>query len=149
MKSTLRLIACSAILAIAAPSLVTAADKPAAPAEKAAAKEPAKAKEKLTPLYAEVDSITDALLTVKGTGSDLTFVINADTKITKDKAHKEPATTADVKVGQWVGGSYSKAADGSNVLHSLHLGVNQKGEPAAKSSATPAPKGDQPAKPKQ
>ncbi len=145
MKSTLRLIACSAIIAIAAPSFVTAAEKPAAPAEKPAAK----AKEKLTPLYAEVDSITDALLTVKGTGPDLKFVINADTKITKDKAHKEPATTADVKVGQWVGGSWSKAADGSNVLHSLHLGVNQKGEPAAKGGATPAPKGGQPAKPKQ
>ncbi len=139
------------MLALAAPAVVSAAEKPAA--EKPAAKEPAKAKEKLTPLYAQVESITDTLLTVKGTGPDLKFVINSDTRITKDKAHKEAATVADVKEGQWVGGSYSKAADGSNVLHSLHLGVSQNGPSAAKGgSATkgePAAKGDQPAKPKQ
>ncbi len=133
MKSFIRIISCFALLAVAAPSLIFAADKPAA------ATEPAKTKEKLTPLYAEVDSITDTLLTVKGTGPDLKFVINADTKISKDKAHKEPATTSDVKAGQWIGGSYSKAADGSNVLHSLHLGVSQKGEQPAKPAAKPKP----------
>jgi hypothetical protein len=151
MKTYPRIIGCLVILALAAPALVSAADKPTA--EKPAAKEPAKAKEKLTPLYAQVDSITDTLLTVKGTGPDLKFVINSDTRITKDKAHKEAATVADVKEGQWVGGSYSKAADGSNVLHSLHLGVSQTGPSGAKGgSATkgePAAKGDQPAKPKQ
>ena len=34
--------------------------------------------------------------------------------------HLQDATVkvADVKPGQWVGGSYSKAADGTNTLHS-------------------------------
>jgi len=126
MKSTLRIISVFTLLSIAAPCLVFAADKPAVTTE------PIKAKSKFTPLYAEVESITDTLLTVKGAGPDLKFVINAETKITRDKAHKEPAKASEVKVGQWIGGSYTKAADGSNVLHSLHLGVNQKGEQPAK-----------------
>ncbi|MDR3405578.1 MAG: hypothetical protein P4L99_23990 [Chthoniobacter sp.] len=130
MKSSLRILSCFAVLATSTPCLVFAADAPAA--TPAAAAEPAKAKSKFTPLYAQVDSITDTLLTVKGTGPDLKFVINAETKITKDKAHKEAAKPSDVKVGQWIGGSYTKAADGSNVLHSLHLGVSQKGEGIAK-----------------
>jgi hypothetical protein len=111
---------------VAAPGVAMAADKTAA--EATPAKEKTKEKAKYTPLYAQVEAITDTELTVKGTGPDTKFVINAETKITKDKAHKEPAKASDVKVGQWVGGSYTKAADGSNVLHSLHLGVNQKGE---------------------
>ena len=131
MKSSLRILSSIAIFAVATPCLVSAADAPAAtPAAAAAAK--AKAKSVYTPLYAQVDSITDTLLTVKGSGPDLKFVINAETKISSDKAHKVPAKASDAKVGQWVGGSYTKAADGSNVLHSLHLGVNQKGEQSAK-----------------
>ena len=152
MKTYPRIIGCLVILALATPAVISAAEK--STAEKpAAAKEPAKAKEKLTPLYAQVDSISDTELTVKGSGPDLKFVINSETRITKDKAHKEAATVADVKAGQWIGGSYSKGADGSNVLHSLHLAVNQNGPSAGKGgSATkgePAAKGDQPAKPKE
>ena len=123
MKSTIKIVSLLALLSFAAPCFVSAADTPAA-AEKTA--EPKKAKSKFTPLYAQVDSITPALLTVKGTG-ETKFVISAETKITKDKAHKEAATVADVKAGQWIGGSYAKAADGSNVLHSLHLAVSQDG----------------------
>lgn len=123
MKTSLKTIACLAILALAAPCLVSAEDKAATPAAS-----PAKSKSKYTPLYAQVESITDTLLTVKGEGADTKFVINADTKITKDKAHKEVAKPSDVKVGQWIGGSYTKDAEGNNVLHSLHLGVSQKGE---------------------
>ena len=120
MKSLFQILSVIALLLIATPRVGFAEDKPAAAT-------PAKAANKYTPLYAQVDSITDTLLTVKGTGPDLKFVINADTKITKDKAHKEAAKTSDVQPGQWIGGSYTKAADGSNVLHSLHLGVSQKG----------------------
>ena len=125
MKTSLRIIACMALFAFAAPALVAADEKPAAaPAAPAA---PAKEKSKYTPLYAQVDSITDSLLTVKGSGPKISNLSSTPKpKITKDKAHKETATAADVKVGQWIGGSYTKAADGSNVLHSLHLGVSQK-----------------------
>jgi hypothetical protein len=124
MKTSLKTLACLAILALAAPCLVSADDKPATPTTAS----PAKGKSKYTPLYAQVESITDTLLTVKSQGADTKFVINADTKITKDKAHKEVAKPSDVKVGQWIGGSYTKDAEGNNVLHSLHLGVSQKGE---------------------
>ncbi len=126
MKSTFKLLSLLALLTIAVPSIVSAEEKPATKTE------PAKGKNKYTPLYAQVESITDTLLTVKGKGPDLKFVINAETKITKDKAHKEVAKASDVKVDQWIGGSYTKAADGSNVLHSLHLDVNQKGEKTEK-----------------
>jgi hypothetical protein len=131
MKSTLRILGLLAVLAIAAPGFVSAADK-----TDAKPKAEGKAKGKYTPLYAQVDSITDTLLTVKGAGPELKFVINAETKISKDKAHKETATVADVKPGQWVGGSYTKGTDGTNVLHSLHLGVNQKGEKPEKKPMT-------------
>lgn len=131
MKSFLGIIRCIAVLAVAVPSVALSAD-PAATVTAATPAAKVKAKSAYTPLYAQVESITDTLLTVKGTGPELKFVINADTKISKDKAHKEAATASDVKVGQWIGGSYSKAADGSNVLHSLHLGVSQKGEQPAK-----------------
>ena len=115
MKTTFKILSLLTLLVIAAPHSGLADDKPA------------KAKNKYTPLYAQVEAITDTLLTVKGTGPDIKFVINAETKITKDKEHKEAAKPSEVKVGQWIGGSYTKGAAG-NVLHSLHLGVNQKGE---------------------
>ncbi len=126
MKITLQLFSLLALLAFTTPSTF-AEDK--APA-KTEAKE--KAKSKYTPLYAQVDSITDTLLTVKGDGADTKFVIAADTKISKDKKGKEPAKASDVKAGQWIGGSYTKAADGTNTLHSLHLDVDQSGGKAKK-----------------
>ena len=124
MKTTIAFLATLTFFAVSSPHIARCAD--------ATATAPAKPKGKFTPLYAEVEAITDTLLTVKGTGPDTKFVITADTKITKDKGHKEAAKPSDVKVGQWIGGSYSKAADGSNVLHSLHLAVNQKGVAPAK-----------------
>lgn len=143
MKTTLGLLA---LLTLATPCLLSADDKPgikpAAPTVPAipGKADIAKAKGKYTPLYAQVESITATLLTVKGAGPDTKFVINAETKISKDKAHKEAATVADVKPGQWIGGSYTKGADGSNALHSLHLGVNQKGEQPKKGEKPAAPK---------
>jgi hypothetical protein len=132
MKSPIQILGCVSLFALALPCAVLADDKPAAPAAATPAAKPAKAKSVYTPLYARVESITDTELTVKGTGPDTKFVINADTKITSDKAHKVAAKPSEAKVGQWIGGSYTKAADGSNVLHSLHLGVSQKGELSGK-----------------
>lgn len=140
MKCSLRALSCIVVLAVAAPGVTVAADK--ATEKPAVEATPGKEKAKYTPLYAQVESITDTGLTVKGTGPDTKFVINAETKISKDKEHKEPAKASDVKVGQWVGGSYTKAADGTNVLHSLHLGVSQKGDQKGEK------KGEHPAAPK-
>ncbi len=134
MKSTLKIIGLLALLAIAAPSFTFAADK-ADPAPKAEGKGKGKGgKSQYTSLYAQVDSITATELNVKG-GTETKFVINADTKISKDKKGKEPATVADVKVGQYIGGSYTKGADGTNTLHSLHLDVNQDGNKGGKKKA--------------
>jgi len=132
MKSPIQILSCLSLFALALPGALHAEDKPAAPAAATPAAKPAKTKVVYTPLYAQVASITDTELTVKGTGPDTKFVINAETKITSDKAHKVAAKASDAKVGQWIGGSYTKAADGSNVLHSLHLGVSQKGELSGK-----------------
>jgi hypothetical protein len=128
MKSSVKIITAVTFLGLAIPCIVSAEDKPAAAAAGATTTaSPAKGKTKYTPLYAQVESINDTQLVVKGEG-DTKFVINAETKITKDKAHKEVAKPSDVKVGQWIGGSFTKDAEGNNVLHSLHLGVSQKGE---------------------
>ena len=127
MKYTLTLLAAAAVVASFAPVRAHAEDKaPGTTTTAPAAPEKGKAKNKYTALYAQVESITETELVTKG-GTDTKFVINAETKISKDKNGKEPAKTSDVKVGQWIGGSYTKGADGTNVLHSLHLGVNQKG----------------------
>ena len=129
MKSTIKILSLLAVLCVALPSTVSAADK--AKADKSEKKaEPAKGKSVYTPLYAQVESITPTLLTVKA-GAETKFIIAADTKITKDEAHKAAGTVADAKVGQWVGGSYTKT-DAGNVLHSLNFGVSQKGNAGKK-----------------
>jgi hypothetical protein len=128
MKTTLSLLSLLALFAFAVPQTGHADDKPA----KTEAKE--KKKSQYTPLYAQVESITDTELVTKGE-TNTKFVINAETKISKDKAGKEPAKASDVKVGQWVGGSYTKGADGTNTLHSLHLDVDQSGPKKKKKDA--------------
>jgi len=130
MKTTFSLLSLLALLTLAVPQTGRAEEK--APA-KSESKE--KKKSQYTALYAQVESITDTELTVKGDGANTKFVINADTKISKDKAGKEPAKASDVKVGQWIGGSYVRGADGTNTLHSLHLDVDQNGPKKKKDKA--------------
>lgn len=132
MKSTFKILSLLALFTFAIPSNgISKEKKTEAPKTKEKKTEAVKIKDKFTALYAQVEAITDTLLTIKGDGGDTKFVINVETKITKDKEHKEVAKASDVKVGQWVGGSYTKSTEG-NVLHSLHLGVNQEGKGAVK-----------------
>jgi hypothetical protein len=125
MKAILKVLSVLTLLAIAVPHLAYGDDKPA--------KSEKKGDSNLKSLHAQVDSITAELLTVKGDGPDTKFVINAQTKITKSRKDKTASTVADVKPGQWIGGSYSKEADGSNVLHSLHTAISQEGTSSKKS----------------
>jgi hypothetical protein len=118
MKAMLKILSLLAVLAIATPHVAYGDDKPA--------KTEKKSDSKLKSVHAQVDSITPALLTIKGDGPDTKFVINAETKITKSRKDKTASTVADVKPGQWIGGSYTKEADGSNVLHSLHTAISQE-----------------------
>ena len=123
MKAIFKILSLLTLLAIAVPHVAYGDDKPA--------KTEKKEKSDLKSLYAQVDSITDSLLTVKGDG-DTKFVINSETKISKSRKDKTAVAVADVKAGQWVGGSYSKAADGTNTLHSLHTDVDQSGKGGGK-----------------
>jgi hypothetical protein len=54
-----------------------------------------------------------------------TFKVTAETKITKDS---QPATLADAKVGEHVGGTYAKASDGTLTAETLHFGAKPKME---------------------
>ena len=135
MKTSILLTALS--LAFALPTLA-APKKTDEPAEKPAAKSEAKpsgdakAKKNTYPLYGEVVSCNTRTLTIKGGEGkeDRKYTINTETVITKND---KPATTADVKEGQWVGGLLEKATDGNDKVVKLNLSVKQKAaKPAAK-----------------
>lgn len=127
MKKIFNILSIAAAFTLTVPAFA----KDAAKKEAAAVVKPAEKKEEAKktdhlPLYGEIVSITDKLLTVKG-GKDKPnreFVIDAETKITKDE---KPATVKDAKEGQWVGGSYKKG-EKENVLLSLNLSAKQKEE---------------------
>lgn len=111
-----------ALSAVAAPKDDTAAEKPAA---KAPGKGDAKAKKNTYPLYGLVVSCNTRTLTIKGgEGKENSkYTISSDTIVTKDD---KPASTADVKEGQWVGGLLEKATDGNDKVLKLNLSVKQK-----------------------
>ena len=135
MKTSLILTALSLVLAL--PGLA-APKKTDEPAEKPAAKSEAKpsgdakAKKNTYPLYGQVVTATSRTLTIKGGEGkeDRKYTLNAETVITKaDK----PATSEDIKEGQWVGGLLEKATDGNDKVVKLNLSVKQKAaKPAAK-----------------
>jgi hypothetical protein len=99
------------------------------------------AKKSTFPLYGEVAACTDQALTIKGGQGkeDHKYTMTPETKIVKDE---KPATIADVKPGQWVGGFLQKNADGGVKVLKLNLSAKQKdAKPAAKPGAkAPAPK---------
>lgn len=145
MKAIIKLFAAVSLLALALPALAApkkAAEEPAKPAEKAAPKADAKTKKSTYPLYGEVVSCNTRTLTIKGGEGkeDRKYTINADTVITKDD---KPATTADVKEGQWVGGLLDKSTDGNDKVVKLNLSVKQKQpKPAAKEGEKPKKKAE-------
>lgn len=141
MKKLFNILTIAAAFTLTVPAFAKdAVKKEAAPVAKPAEKKEEAKKMDHLPLYGEVVSITDTLLTVKG-GKDKPnreFVIDAETKITKDD---KPATVKDATVGHWVGGSYKKG-DKENTLLSLNLSAKQKDEKKAeeKKPATPETK---------
>lgn len=130
MKKFLNILSIIAAFTLTAPVIAKdAAKKEAAPAAKPAEKKEEAKKMEHLPLYGEVISITDKLLTIKG-GKDKPnreFVIDAETKIIKDE---KAATVKDATVGHWVGGSYKKG-EKENTLLSLNLSAKQKEEKKA------------------
>ena len=121
-------------IVLSVPSALTvAAEDAPAKTKKPAAKADEAAKPKRLPLKGTVISITSATLTLKAAEGkpDRKFSINKETQILKGEA---PATTADVKAGQIITGSYIKNADGSATLTKLQV--------APKPSTPKKPKGE-------
>jgi hypothetical protein len=144
-------------LSLALPGLVAAktlgepASKPAAKAAapKAGAPAEVKAKKDTYPLYGQVVAATSNLLTIKGGQGkeDRKYAITPETVVSKDE---KPATLADVKPGQWVGGLLQKNLDGSSKVLKLNLSVKQKeAKPAGKEKAPSSTKAGAPAIKKQ
>jgi len=101
-----------------------AADKPAAkPAE---SKQVEKAKYR--PFNGKIKAVDAASITLEGEKAQ-TFQVTSVTKIQKDK---KPATAADLKVGDYVGGRAREMADGKWEAVTLNVGVKAVGKPAEK-----------------
>ena len=117
-----------------------AAPAPAAPTTAAAGKAGAAAKaEKPLPYAGVVDAVDKAKqsFTFKETAGQRTFVVTGETKIL-NTATKQPAKFDDIKLNDYVTGSYFKKGDVLEA-HSVHLGKTApvKGE---KKADKPAPK---------
>ena len=132
MKLILRIV--TVIILSSAVTFAAEEGKGKAPAksEKKAAEATGDAPKKL-PLMGTVVAVTTRTLTLKGGEGkeDRKFTINKDTQILKGE---NPATTADVTVGQKITGSYYKTAEGAGVLSKLQV--------APKSSSEPKKEGD-------
>ncbi|TLD70487.1 hypothetical protein FEM03_12230 [Phragmitibacter flavus] len=113
-------------------------------AKKEAPKAAEKSKAKKFPYYGQVAAITKRTLTIKTSeeAPERKIAVTAETQIMKND---KPATTDDVVVGQWVGGSVEKNAAGEETAATINLSAKQKkakpaAKPAAKTEKKPAPK---------
>jgi hypothetical protein len=84
------------------------------------------------PFHGKLTAIDKDAMTI--TVGERTFEITSETKITKDNV---PATLADGVVGEMVGGSYKKNADGKLSATMIHFGLaggdkNAEGTPKKK-----------------
>ncbi len=120
-----------AALVVGVPMGVSAQEKPA-PGPVAPATPPAKARP--TPFRGKLGAVDKVKKTI--TLDDKTkqriFEITSETKLVKNG---KPATLDDAVVGEDVGGSYTKSADGKMVAKSVRFGA----KPEAKTPAPAAP----------
>lgn len=124
--------------------------EPAAKATAAAAASKTKATSsqqatKKVPFYGKVVAATARTLTIKSSenSAERKIAINSQTKIVKDQ---QPATSKDIVIGRWVGGSVERDADGSETAATINLSAKQKTEkpkaeskPKTASATAPAP----------
>ena len=73
------------------------------------------------PFHGNLKAVDTTAKTI--TVGTLTLQITSDTKVTKDG---KPATLSDAVVGEPVGGSYTKTADGKLNAVTVHFGVKPK-----------------------
>jgi hypothetical protein len=101
---------------VAAPAISRAEDSTNAPAAAAPA-----AKKKVTPFRGNVAAV-DAAATTFTVGT-LTIAVTSETKITKAG---QPATFADITVGEAVGGAYKKDDTGKLNATTVKIGAKKK-----------------------
>ena len=117
MKNNLVKIALLGLMAaafVAVPNISRAQDStntPAAPAPKKSG----------LPFHGKLAAVDPTAMTV--TVGSLTINVTAATKVTKDG---KKATLADFVVGDTVGGSYHKDADGKLIAATIHDGIKKK-----------------------
>jgi hypothetical protein len=111
---------------MAAPKTKTPEPAPAAAPQPKPATTPVPDKDKPVayPLKGEVAAVTPTVLTIKGGAGkpDRVYTITPETKIVNGE---KPATIADVKVGQNVGGRLEKSANGKDKVLKINIGVKQ------------------------
>ena len=98
----------------------------------------AKPKRDTAPFRGKVGSVDKAAMTF--TVGERTFQVSSETKIMKGG---KPATLEDAAVGDEVGGSYKKTADGKLVALSVRFGAKPEGEAKPAKPAKPAEKSSQ------
>ena len=124
MKKHIALISIAAAALIAAPATIHAQD-----AAKPEAAAPAPVKKKAAAVHGAVTAVDATAMTV--TVGTKTYTVTSDTKITKDG---QPATLADVTVGETVGIT-SKKGDGDKLnATAIRIGAAKNG--AAKKKKT-------------
>jgi len=124
MKHKYMLVA--AMAALCNPAMLLAAPKPAP-----AAVSSAPVKTVAYPLTGTVVAVSATELTIKGgEGKDnRVYVMTPQTVIVNGE---KPATLAEVKVGQKVGGRLEKATAGHDTVLKLNIGVKQEPQPKPK-----------------
>jgi len=116
MKKQIALFAIIAAALVAAPAVLRAEDKPAAP-EAGQSAEHAPKKKGVVPFHGKVAAVDTTAATV--TVGKTTVNITSETKITKDG---KPATLADITVGEKIGGAYKKDEAGKMNAVSIRIG---------------------------
>ncbi len=136
--SVLRITALSlvAIVMLAAPAALRAAESTYAPAGGQEAASKHKRPEHTTvPFHGKLTAVNTNAMTI--TVGDRTFEITSETKITKDNV---PANLADGVLGEMVGGAFRKGADGKLTATMIHFAV----APGRKNSEGSKPKSKKP-----
>lgn len=130
MKTIFRHLPLIALLAFAIPITPTfAADKPAA--------SKTETKERALGFYGTVVSVSDKVVTLKGTKGDRKYNLGPESKVLNNSEEQKAATIAEVKAGSYVTGSYYKQADGTHLIHHLYVAPKKKEkEPAASKSGS-------------
>lgn len=116
MKKQITLFAIIAAALVAAPAVLRAEDKPAAPEASQSADHAAK-KKGVVPFHGKVAAVDTTAATV--TVGKTTVNITSETKITKDG---KPATLTDITVGEKIGGAYKKDEAGKMNAVSIRIG---------------------------